>query len=462
MFQLNFVDREKEMEFLERFYRKNGAQMLVIYGRRRVGKTELIKQFVKDKPHVYFLADQRGDIQNLTELKGLVADYIKNPLLKKADIKDWIELFNEFSKSIYKKTILVIDEFPALIESNKAIPSIFQKLWDTNLSKTAIILILTGSSIGMMETDVLGYQSPLYGRRTGQWMLEPLRFRDISEFFPGYDFQDIIKCYAALDGIPLYLLKFDKSLTFEDNIKQKIFTRGEYLYQEAEILLRQELREPANYFNILKAVSFGRQKFGEIARFSNIDHSLLSKYLDNLIKLKILKKEFPITENRETRNAHYIFSDNYYMFWFRYVYPNKSMIEEDMQEGLLKKIKDDTNIYYALIFENVCHQFLMEQNPKLLQEFTKIGRWWHKDKEIDIVALNETKKEILFAECKWQANVNAENIFLELKEKAKHVDWNNNNREEHFAIFAKSFSKRADGCFLFDFKDMEKVFKGAR
>ena len=455
------------MEFLEEAYAdESEPQFLVIYGRRRVGKTELMKKFIEGKPHIYFLADERGDKSNLKEIQKLFSYYLEDNLFAKAEISDWAELFGEAVKRKgNEKLIIAIDEFPYLLKSNKGMASIFQKIWDEILPKKNVFLILTGSSISMMEKNVLGAKSPLYGRRTGQWRLKPLKLKHLHCFLPKYSLEDLIKTYAITDGIPQYLKKINPSLSFDENLKANVLKSGKFLHEETEILLREELREPSNYFNILKAISFGRNRFGEIASLTELDKSMVSKYLENLIKIHVIKKEFPATQKKETRNAHYIFCDNYFNFWFRFVYPNKSLIEEGRQKFLLTQISSDLNQYFSTIFEKTGQEALIETNKKQSPPFTftKIGRWWHKDKEIDIVALNEKTKKILFCECKWKKNVNAEKILADLKEKSQFVQWNNEKRKEHFAVFAKSFKKKTKpkekNVHLFDLNDLEKAFR---
>lgn len=459
MLQQIFVDREKEMAFLENAFKRSEAQLLIIYGRRRVGKTELVKQFIKDKRHVYFIADERGALFNLIELKKMMAAYLEDSLFEKADIREWTELFTEFTKKVDERMIIVIDEFPYLIKSDKAVPSLFQKIWDANLSSKEIMLILLGSSISVMETQVLGYRAPLYGRRTGQWKLEPLKLGDVAEFLP-YEIEELIKAYAILDGIPLYIMKFDSNMTLIDNLKTKIFTRGQFLYEEAEILLKQELREPANYFNILRAISYGRNKFGEIANFTMLDKSIVSKYVENLINLRIIEKEYPITQRKGTRNAFYKFTDNYFNFWFRFVYPNKHLIEEDRQDALIEQISEDLNKHYSRVFEDVCKDFL--QVPKVKPFiFNKIGRWWHKNREIDLVALNEKTHQILFCECKWKNNVDAKKILRQLREKSLDVEWMNKSRDEYYVVFGKSFREKVydEKTRCYDMNDIAQICK---
>ena len=418
-----FVDRANELRLLEDTYKQNRSSFIIIYGRRRIGKTELVKQFIKDRAHIYFLADTRTDKANLKELQSAVVSYISNPLFEKVDFNDWIELLREADKLLNEKVILVIDEFPYLIESNRAIPSIFQKIWDLILSEREFCLVLLGSSISMMEDHTLDYRAPLYGRRTAQLQLQPLKFKYLAEFLP-YAMEDLVRVYGVTDGIPLYIQKFDPWLDFEENLRENVFRVGKFLYQEAEMLLKEELRETARYFAILKAIAYGKHKFGAIANFTELDKGIISQYLANLAAIRLVRKEYPVTQKKELRNARYVFSDNYLNFWFRYVYPYRSLIEEGKTDRLFDIIKDDFNSYLGFVFEKVCSEFLWDQ--ELPFAFTKLGRWWQKDNEIDVVALNEVRKEVAFFEVKWHDLTlgEANQIITELKKKSEYVAWN--------------------------------------
>jgi len=465
MFQ-QFVDRENELRLLGDTYKQNKSSLIIIYGRRRIGKTELIKQFIKDKSHIFFLADTRTDRDNIKEMQRAISLQITNPLFEKVEFTDWLELFREAEKLLKERVIIVIDEFPYLIKSNKAIPSIFQKIWDSILSEKDVCLVLLGSSISMMEDYTLDYRAPLYGRRTAQLQLQPLKFEQLCQFLPSYPVEELVKVYGVTDGIPLYILNFEPRLNFEENIKENVFRVGKFLYQEAEILLKEELRGTARYFSILKAIAYGKQRFGEIANFTKLDKSIISKYLDNLAILRLIRKEYPVTQKKEVRNARYVFNDNYFSFWFRYVYPYKSLIEEGRAERLFDSIKKDFNSYLGFVFEKICREFLwgqgQEQEQKLPFLFTKLGRWWHRDKEIDLVALNEETKEIAFFEVKWSdlGLGEASRILAGLEEKSESVDWNNEKRKEHFGVIGKRIEGKAnlrgEGYLCYDLEDMQK------
>lgn len=445
---LKFINREKELEVLKNSYKSNKPEFIIIYGRRRLGKTELIKRFIKDKQAFYFLAKQ----ENLK----LEFERFKEKLAKKYNIfleaDNWEKLFEETGEKVKGRLIIVIDEFPYWIIKDENIISEFQYLWDEILSKQNMVFVLLGSYVSIMEQKVIGYKSPLYGRRTAQIEVKPLRVTDIKEFFPKYKIQDIIRTYGAADIIPYYLIQFDRNKTFWQNIAGTFLNTSNPMYQDAEILLSAELREYNTYFNIIKAILDGATKLSEIANKSKVDITNISKYLNVLTGLKITKKIKPVTASPKEKNYLYELEDNYFRFWLTYVYPYKEEIEENPEEHLTFIMKDYPR-YMGKIFE----QFITKTLKQMIDiKFSKIGRWWYKEREIDIVGLNERGKKILFAECKWQDNVNAEKLLRELKEKAEFVEWNKNKRKEHYVIFAKSFRKRTKDCYCFNLKDIAK------
>ena len=451
-----FINRTEELNILNRRFKSANPEFIIIYGRRRVGKTELITHFMKNKSAVYYLAEEKRYNDNLNEMKKMMEAHLEDDEFQLLRFDNWAQLCKSISSRIKKRTIITIDEFPYLVEESKSIPSEFQKAWDMYLSKSEhIVLIIIGSSVRMME-KLLGEKSPLFGRRTAQLEIRPMDIFQIKEFLPKYSIEDRIKAYGCLDGIPLYLKQFDSNLKFCDNMKNTFFRRDALLYNEAEILLKQEFRQPANYFAILKAISLGITKQTDIVNYTGIEKSIISKYIQNLIEIRIIKTEYPITDRKDKqKNRRFIFSDNYFKFWFRFIYPVKVFIESSQKEAL-ETMKKDYNQYMGLIFEKVAAEYLIKKRPF---RFTKLGRWWQKDKDIDIVAINEETKDILFCECKWKKNVNPKSILAELKEKSSHVSWKNQKRDEHYAIFAKSFTEKIDDStvMLFDLDDLENI-----
>ncbi len=444
---LRFINRKEELRALEKAFESDRAEFYVVYGRRRIGKTELILQFIKDKPHFYFMAKE----QNLE----LEFDRFKQKFSKRFDIYldsgNWEGLFSDISEKIGKRIVIAIDEFSYWIAKDKSIVSEFQYLWDNIFKDKDIFLILSGSYVSMMEASVLGYKSPLYGRRTGQLLVEPLGIIHLKEFFLDYSLKDLIRVYGCLDTVPYYLIQFDPKHDFWKNIRNAFLEKTNPLYQDAEILLSYELREPNVYFNIMRAILEGATKLGEIANSARVDITNMPKYLNRLVKLRMVQKLWPITQPKEKR-CLYELTDNYFRFWLTYVFPYQEEIEDSPNQHL-DFIKKSYPGYLGRIFERFCTKSIRKIYPS---NYNKISRWWYKDMEIDIVATNDKTKKILFCECKWQDGVNAKKVFTELGGKAENVKWRIRDRKENYAVFAKSFKRKIeeDNLILYDLDDL--------
>lgn len=440
---IRFIDREKEMGKLLEIAESKKAELVLLYGRRRVGKSTILTEFSKKTGALYLLADVSKTILNILA-KQTAEEFVR--------FSTWEDFFEFLYKSKHK--IIIIDEFQYLYHVNKAWPSMMQRWWE-KLKDTDKKIILSGSMISTIYRIAKGYGSALYGRKTVEIEIFPLRFGQITEFLPEYSIEDDIRAYALAGGVPRYLEEFDSKLSIEENIKRKILDKTSFLYNEPMNLLFEEFRDPAPYVAILSAVAYGNTKFAEISQACGIGSHKLPKYLIVLERVKIIEKDIPITERKaKSKITRYRIKDNFYRFWFTYVFTNKSMIELGLEKEVFEKIMTDFNAYVGKCFEDICMEMLVSSRRFPL---TKIGRWWHKDKEIDIVGLNDETKEILFAECKWQENVDALKVIKELKEKAVHVEWNNGTRREYYAVFAKSFKERIseEGVVLFDLKEME-------
>jgi len=454
-----FFNREADLKFLESKYLEDSSQLIVVYGRRRVGKTELIKKFIQNKNSVYILCTKDNFLENVKEIKRKFYEVTGKEYFLKLDTTSLFDIFKFFLDEIRdKKIVIAIDEFPYLIEIEKGIVSTFQKIWDELLKNSKVFLLLCGSSIGMMETEILGYKSPLYGRRTGEWRVEPFMFKDIKNIFKEINIEELIKIWCIFGGTPFYLSFVDPFISVEENIKKKILRKGEILYSEPKILLKEEFREPKTYMLILKYISLGYNSQAELSLVTGIEKSNLSKYLSVLEETRLIEYILPLGQKKR---GIYNLSEPFFNFWFRFVYPNLSDIEIGLTNEVFSRIRKQLNVYYGKMFERLIIELIRSKEIPIPFNFDWIGRWWYKDKEIDIVTLNEQTKEILFAECKWKGNLNANRILEELKDKAKYVKWNNENRKEYYAIFAKSFKKKIKekNVFLFDLKDLERFLR---
>lgn len=436
---MTFINREQELKTLEEKWGEKSPQFFIIYGKRRVGKTELIKNFIEDKNSIYFLADKRNEIEILKDLGRIVGDKFKDKILERRGFDNWIEVFEYLNDKASEKIIIAIDEYPYLAENNKAVSSLFQKGWDEHLKENPnIFLILCGSSISMMESETLIHKSPLYGRRTGQILLKPMNFEQSKKFFPKRNFLEFMEIYSISGGMPAYL----RELSGEERIREKykkILDTSSYLYNEVEFILKEELREPKNYLAILRSIAWGKRKLGEIMNETGLEKSLINKYLTVLKNLHLIEREVPITEKnpQKSRQGLYRLADNFLRFWFQFVFPYKSEIEIGNLTEILRTFDERFNSLEAVTYEDVCKEFLPKRDSKVPQ-FERIGRWWEANEEIDLVGLNNETKEIVFGEAKWSNKKVGVDIYKTLKKKSKEVDWFKKKRKEYFVLFSKS------------------------
>lgn len=459
---MTFIDREEELEFLEERNAQAKYQLIVIYGRRRVGKTELIKEFSKNKNSIYFQAE-RGSIEiNFERFSQRIAEALGQEGIS---FKGWKGAF-EYLKKQKKAWIIAIDEFPYLIQSDNTIPSKFQTITDEVLKDSNIYLILCGSSISMMEDEVLAYRSPLYGRRTGQWQLNPMPFQYARLFFPNYDIERQIGAYSVGGGIPLYLQEFDDKEDLMKNIGRGVFSKGSILYEEPKFVLSQEFNDAKVYFAIFEALANGKTTIKELGDSTGVDPRNLNKYLNSLIRLHYVSKNYPLFSEKNKKKVRYSIKDNFFDFWFRFVNPNLSDLELGDVEKVEKKTAPQFNAFVGKKFEQVAEEVLVHLNRsnRLSFNFDRISNFWDKTKngqvvEIDRIAVNAKEKKLLVVECKWEERVSAEGLLAATQEKVRSVPLFE-AYQINYAFFAKSFKRdlKTDSVRLFDLKEIEKVF----
>ncbi len=332
-----FFNRQNELKRLEERYKEKKAQLLIVYGRRRVGKTELLKEFARDKRNLYFLADLSSAKEQLQEMTERVRVLTQDTSLQDNPFANWRALF-------------------------------------------------------------------AYLHRLAQ--REPLKFYEAGAFFEAFSFEDRIRAYGILGGMPAYLLQFDPHAALTQNLSNTFLQTDSFLNNEARFLLLEELKEPRNYFSILKAIAAGKNRTNDIMLTSGLDRGVVVKYLDVLQNLRIVKREIPVTEPQpeKSRKGIYLIQDRYLKFWFRFIMPNQSYIEEDRQDFLLKqRILPFLDQYLGDVFEHVCMEFLKRWNRagKLPFEIDRMGRYWKGETEIDIVAFDAKREHALAAERKW-------------------------------------------------------------
>lgn len=439
----SFHNRVKELTLLSELYEQKKAKLIILYGRRRVGKTELLKEFLKKHKGMYILARQESETDQLKKISSQVAEYYNDKVLLVNPFASWDALFTYIAEK--PRVPIIFDEFPYIVQSSKKVTSILQDYWDNHFSKKGTFFILCGSSITMME-KLLGKKSPLYGRRTEQILLEPLKYSDASLFFPQkFNTKEKVLYYSILGGMPAYLLEFDFKKPLRDNILENIARKNKFLNQDVMFTLREELNEPRNYFSILYSIAKGNCKAGQIVNDTGLDKSFVSKYLSVLIELRLVERRVPITEKNaaKSRNGIYLLKDNYFKFWFKFIFENQEYIEQDKQEKLVdEKILPELSSFAGRIFEDVVLSEMIN-NIKYKDYF--FGRWWDNNVEIDLVGIDKTHKKILVGEIKYKklSRTEIHEIKGSLKEKIRKV--NTFGYRQEFIIV----------CLDFDFNDPE-------
>ena len=404
-----FYCREEELRTMNNRYKKDRFECVVIYGRRRVGKTALINEFCKGKPTVYFSALNASSQENLEALSKAIytcqnPDSTSTPTYR--SYEDALEAIT--GMAMEKRLVFVIDEYPYLAKAEKSISSRLQHIIDHSWQGSRIYLILCGSSMSFMEYQVLGYESPLYGRRTAQFKIQALTYREITEFHPELKAADQALLYGVTGGIPHYINKLDVESNLDEALLDNLFSTSSYLFEEPENLLKQELREPAIYNSVISAIAAGASRSNEISTKVGLESGVCAKYLKVLLDLGILKKETPITE-KPGKKTIYAIDDNFFRFWYRFVPRNMSVISvgrmRAVYEQAVKRFYPD---YMGLVFEKMCQEYLLRYAKDLPILLSNVGQWWGTDSktrrevQIDIVGAPVDGNEYLIGSCKYR------------------------------------------------------------
>lgn len=441
-----FFGRDRELIALDKLYNSDKFEFVVMYGRRRVGKTALINHFIDNKKSIYFTGVESNEKQNLENLSKCIMEYSNNIQADTYFPSYQAALEYVFKMSENGRVILAIDEYPYVAKSSKSLASTLQLLIDKYKESSKLMLILCGSSMSYMEDHVLAYKAPLYGRRTAQMKIVPFDFEESCRYLKNMPDEDKALIYGVVGGTPQYLLQMSDKLSVEENIKNTFLNPMSFLYEEPVNLLKQEVREPAIYTAIITAIATGHSRMSEISTKVGEDTNVCSVYIKNLINLGIIKKETPYGD-KNSKKSIYAIEDNMFYFWYRFILENSSVIVRGAADIVFKRIEVQLSDYMGRIFEDICTQYLW----KLLLkgscpiEFVSLGRWWGNDPklkcqaEIDIMG-EQDSNAALFAECKWRN----ENVDLDILETLIARSKIFHYKKVHYYLFSKSgFTK---GC----------------
>ncbi|WEV40120.1 ATP-binding protein [Lactobacillus sp. ESL0681] len=417
-----FVGRKKELAALEEMYEQNKFQMAIVYGRRRIGKTALLNEFIKDKNSLFFPAEEVNDSLNLQKFSQILGE--KLDIQNFPAVRDWSALFAIIAEKFSQAhLVLVIDEYPYAATANKSLNSILQHVIDYQFKQSNIFLILCGSSMSFMENQVLGKKSPLFGRRTGQLKVNPLDYYDAAKFYPTASNEEKVKYYACVGGTPYYLSLINPKLNFQKNLENLYFKMTGYLFNEGTLLMKQEFREPANYNAVLQAIASGANTLNEIVGFTQLESSVVSRYLVTLRELNYVERVVPFGANPlKKKTSQYQITENFLAFWYRYVFGVRGEIEQGNGTIYCLAAIQDLSDFIGPIFEEITRQYLRRMNAvnKLPFIGKTFGKWWGKDKqgnvqEIDVVVESLDSKQLLIGECKWRDQ-------FKIKQTVQHVN----------------------------------------
>ncbi len=438
-----FVDRQRELQALQREYEREASSLVVLYGRRRVGKTELIRHFIAEKPSLYFLATEESEAMNREAFQRQVAEFLENDLLRDSLFARWEPIFEQLAAaSRERRIVLVFDEFQYIAKSSPAFLSVFQRIWDTRLKNANVMVILCGSLVSMMLTQTLHHSSPLYGRRTAQLHLRPIPFAHYAEFFAGnLSKEELVKRYSITGGVPKYIEMFTQGTNLSQAIEENILAPSSFLFDEPTFLLQQEVSDIGSYFSILRVIAAGNHKLSKIATTLQQKQTNLPRYLKVLMDLDLLAQEVPVTEANpeKSKRGLYQIRDHFIRFWFQFIYPNRSYLEMGHFDVVLHRLKKnfiDTQV--SFVYEQICQEMLWELSAerKLPCLLERVGRWWDSSHEIDVVGLSEESGVLVLGECKFWAGAVGGNVLVELEKKSSFVDWHRGDRRLFYVIFS--------------------------
>lgn len=425
-----FIGRNKELNILKETYDKPGFQMTVVYGRRRIGKSRLITEFIKGKRATYYVAAQSSLEDNVKKWsRQFVMDL--SPELEGVEFND-LDGFFKFIGKNYKdeKIIIALDEIPYIAEADDSFLSKFQIAIDTILSNMNIYLIICGSSISFMEKEVLSEKSPIFGRRTNQIFLKPFDYLDSAKFVESYTYEEKAIVYGVTGGVAKYLTLFDDNISLNQNLINNFFNSSGYLYEEPHNLLTQEFRTVNTYNSVIEACSNGANKVNEIADRTHETTSTLSYIIKNLMTIGVISKVTAITDEKNKKKVSYEISDGMYRFWYRFIPQAKAAIETDRGEVYYNNyVKGKLHEFMGEIFEHMCRHYVLLNglDGNLNCMVTNVGKWWgtgenRQPTDIDVVGIDNINNKAIIGECKFKNEEIDKSVFDALMERKDLLD----------------------------------------
>ncbi len=449
-----FVDRERELRLLEEAYSSNRPELVVVYGRRRIGKTFLVRLFMRRHGGVYLVVNYSERSLILRDLSRQVSEAIGSQVSF-----EWFRDLLHFTlKLAGKRPLLVIDEFQRM--AGTGLLSELQSFWDLKANEYNPVIVLVGSGVGVVERLALSYNSPIYGRTTRILRVEGFNYREARVFMKNWTPEDRVRGYTAFGGTPHYLSMIDSSLTLEENLLKLVLEPGAPLHEEPLALIRAETREPDRYIAILEALARGCTRPVEIGNYVGIPRDVVHRYLRVLEEgLGIVKRVYPLGMEGKPGYAQYTISDNFFLFWFSEVYPRRHLLQLD-PKALLRKVVEGLERHTAQAWEQVAleHMHLLRRQGRI--GFTRIGKWWWKGVEIDLVAVDEEENTVILVECKWGKATRR--TLQNLVAKARAFPWRKRGRREVYVIYAREaegLEEREGELYVYTLDQVDQDFE---
>jgi uncharacterized protein len=427
--QPTFIGRQNELRVLNRLWDSSRSALLILYGRRRVGKTRLLTHWMAsgDRRALYWVASPTTSHEQLRSFSQALYNFANpgQPAPPAFTYATWAQAFNQVAALAESERVaLFLDEFTYLLEADPGLAGVLQNAWDHVLKKADLFLALSGSHLGMMKREILSYQAPLYGRATAQLHLMPLPFGATRDYFKGFDAPSRVALYAIFGGIPAYWERVDPGLSVSKIIVQQLLTANNMMQEEPRLLLHDFVREPQNYVAILRAIAHNARTQKEIANFTGLSQGHISKYLSVLQDADFVDRRIPVTRGPNTRMGRYHIMDPYLRFYYRFLATRGAQLALGIQEQALAEIKRHLIDFIGMhTWEELSREWLLRASTRGALPFIpdQVGSEWNKKAQVDVVGINSMEKTLYLGECKWGQGTSGRKVLRDLVGKTKAV-----------------------------------------
>ena len=442
---MKFIGRQRELQAIERFYQTPEAGLLILYGRRRIGKTSLLTHFIEShqlQDSFYWMATTHNTAFQLRDFTQSLFRY--DPRFKSApppgfSFSNWEDAFNHLADAVSQFStpqLIVMDEFTYLVRNDPALPSLLQRIWDHRFSRqNNLKLVLTGSLVGMMEREIISYHAPLYGRATALLRLRPLPYAALVELFPDRQPDERVAIYAVTGGVPAYLNLFTLAPTFVTALKNHCLASGSIMLGDPAVMLHEQLKEPQTFESVLSAIGSGFHKWSEIAPMAGVSETSLSHYIRVLEELEFIERRDPVFAKADGRKGQYYIRDRFLHFYYRFIVPHLSQIDRGLLDITITQINEDLRAFIGTyVFEDLCREWVLAAGALKHLDFEAeiVGSYWRQVRgegvQLDVVAVNRREKRLLIGECKWGRETISRNILTDLIKRSQRMpqiseDW---------------------------------------